>query len=834
MWFRSCSVVAILLAAGTVTTPAPASTPSPTCNAEILNKLGDRQAVQHHYEEALATFQQAAECATRTGNFKLMHRIWNNAGAVNLYQLRYTEALNYLLKSRDSARRLNDREMQAVSSSNLSSVYSLLGAGEAAQSALDEAVAILPSGSRYLPQILTQSVRLAFRRGNPDLAQHLWPAAMQSAQDASDRQAERHLWDELALLCHARHDLACVEEALANEFRVVKLHRLPHSDYLHMRLGRLRMSQGRPEEALVWFQRAQAQRRLAPSPILPWMSQQDLAAALLACRRPHEALSAYRQAWQLALAWRHDVLPSQSTEVAADVSLSALSGSYASLALQLAEDQRSPALTREAWAAVEQERAAGLRRTASSRQSIRERLGGEYRQALTAWRQALSARFSHPESGPAAALPALAARVTELESRAGVGPGADPLSPTPELLLRRIQAALSPKQALFTFFLADPRSCLWIVTRDGFSTIALPGRAQLNPVLSRFRMSVSGDHGDAGELGASLYRTLFSAVPRDVLAREQWLISAGDEILRTPLAALRVQTPAGAAYLAESHSLRMVPASLWITQPAPPAPPPSLLAIGDAIHNAADPRIAGGNSRRASAAVPLSFWFAPWPRSAQAAPTVYELPALAGSRTEVAAVISQWRRANLPATALTGAQASEQKLDAALEHAGSVIHFATHVIQIPRESPSFLLSQRYQPGARGFLATVHPDDAFLALSLREGGVRDGISTDLVSSYQVPGSLVVLSGCNSGAGTIQPGAGLMGFTRAWLAAGARSVVASLWPVTDDGRFFDEFYRAHLAGRSPAASLHSAQLAMIRDSSWRSQPRYWAAYFAVGKE
>ena len=85
-----------------------------------------------------------------------------------------------------------------------------------------------------------------------------------------------------------------------------------------------------------------------------------------------------------------------------------------------------------------------------------------------------------------------------------------------------------------------------------------------------------------------------------------------------------------------------------------------------------------------------------------------------------------------------------------------------------------------------------PQDAFIALSLNADGSRGGINTAMVHAYDLPGSLVVLSGCSSALGDVQPGAGLMGFTRAWIAAGSTAVVASLWPVADDnGGFFTEF-------------------------------------------
>ena len=100
---------------------------------------------------------------------------------------------------------------------------------------------------------------------------------------------------------------------------------------------------------------------------------------------------------------------------------------------------------------------------------------------------------------------------------------------------------------------------------------------------------------------------------------------------------------------------------------------------------------------------------------------------------------------------------------------------------------------------------------------------------------MPGGLVVLSGCASAAGASLPGTGLLGLTRAWLAAGASHVVASHWATPDDsGALFLSFY--HHLRNAPhagvAVALQQAQRDMIAGGGWRSEPRYWGGYFAIG--
>jgi CHAT domain-containing protein len=98
--------------------------------------------------------------------------------------------------------------------------------------------------------------------------------------------------------------------------------------------------------------------------------------------------------------------------------------------------------------------------------------------------------------------------------------------------------------------------------------------------------------------------------------------------------------------------------------------------------------------------------------------------------------------------------------------------------------------------------------------------------------------VVLDGCNSARGAILPGAGLMGMTRAWMAAGARAVIATRWPMADrdEGELFRTFYPLYYArnGRSHTGVsrvLQQAQVAQIRGGGVHAEPAYWASYFSV---
>jgi len=77
-------------------------------------------------------------------------------------------------------------------------------------------------------------------------------------------------------------------------------------------------------------------------------------------------------------------------------------------------------------------------------------------------------------------------------------------------------------------------------------------------------------------------------------------------------------------------------------------------------------------------------------------------------------------------------------------------------------------------------------------------------------------LVVVSSCRSASGTIG-GDGVATFARAFLYAGAASLIASVWDLADEpsDRLMPAYYRAWAGGASKAAALRQAQLELLRD-------------------
>lgn len=102
----------------------------------------------------------------------------------------------------------------------------------------------------------------------------------------------------------------------------------------------------------------------------------------------------------------------------------------------------------------------------------------------------------------------------------------------------------------------------------------------------------------------------------------------------------------------------------------------------------------------------------------------------------------------------------------------------------------------------------------------------------VYDLQLGASLVTLSGCDTGRGVIGSGDELTGLMRGFFAAGAATVVMSLWTVNDEStaELMTTFYTAWQGGASAAAALRQAQL---RGLAARPHPAFWAPFLLGGK-
>ncbi|WP_225413091.1 CHAT domain-containing tetratricopeptide repeat protein [Stigmatella hybrida] len=122
---------------------------------------------------------------------------------------------------------------------------------------------------------------------------------------------------------------------------------------------------------------------------------------------------------------------------------------------------------------------------------------------------------------------------------------------------------------------------------------------------------------------------------------------------------------------------------------------------------------------------------------------------------------------------------------------------------------------------------------------RSGPGSLGLEASLVTALELAGldlwgtQLVVLSGCDTGRGEVHLGQGVYGLRRALVAAGAETVVVSLWKVNDDSTrlLMERYYRHLLAGKGRVTALREA---MRELRLTHPHPHSWAPFIALGND
>ena len=139
--------------------------------------------------------------------------------------------------------------------------------------------------------------------------------------------------------------------------------------------------------------------------------------------------------------------------------------------------------------------------------------------------------------------------------------------------------------------------------------------------------------------------------------------------------------------------------------------------------------------------------------------------------------------------------------------------------------------------SRGVLNRHNPRFSYIALAPDDRS--DGrLDVDDVARLSIDARLVVLSACQTGLASgrlldVPPGDDWVGLVQAFQSAGARSVLATLWPVEDraTAELMKRFYVALRSGESESGALAAAQRSAIAAASTRA-PFYWAGFVLNG--
>ncbi len=220
----------------------------------------------------------------------------------------------------------------------------------------------------------------------------------------------------------------------------------------------------------------------------------------------------------------------------------------------------------------------------------------------------------------------------------------------------------------------------------------------------------------------------------------------------------------------------------------------------------------------------------------------FEFADLPGARKEAQQIAELFGKDR--AELFTGTQADRLRFEAWYSEFG-VIHMAAHGIacaNLPFDS-SIMLAQVDASAVRIDESTdtlkIVVDDRFpinvCGLPKAEWErpayfAGELTASAVISRYRLNADLVTLSACQTGLGATL-GEGMIGFTRAFQAAGARTLVVTLWSVSDEATtdLMVEFYKEYLKHGNKAVALRNSMLATRKRYA---EPRMWAAFSLFG--
>lgn len=810
--FRTVLAASVSAAALNLAAP-PAFNQNHAINRELHREADRIFAIYsgHHAAEAIPLYEAAADRAIQLNEFEFASKFLINAGACQLSLLQYSDALKSLERSRWFTEKTGDRESLASLNGNIASLYLQMGNVESAAQAGERGVSFLPKdfprrgpGFKQGDRVLLNLAIVRAQQHDLPRAEPLFSQAIDAAYAAGDPGTAAWAWDNLGYGYYQEGRLPESTQALTESVRLRKLFHLSNLDSSFLHLALVRAGQGQPRAAAALLDSA-VEELGTPGNVTPvWNIFAARGRLALSAGQLSDAWQNLSKAVEMAREWRTGIVANDANRTTAETGLSGLYASYIETGNQLALQGR-PELAQKTFAAIEENRAASLRALTPQKAGWRSRLPLGYWETLPILQEAERSLLQHDMPETRAAVSRLRCTLDDIEARAGVPPE---MKSAPVLALKP-QAKIGPDTVLMSFHMGERNSWVWMVTRQHLSVHPLPSRTVITGQIEKFQHSLREGSPEAVALGTSLYKLLFGSVPDELKGREHWLLSLDQELFSLPLSALIIAPgKLRPVYLGEVHALQVIPSAFMYHSPSSATGlRGSFLGVGDPIYNRADPR---WNAKSKNFDLTPALLITR-PARQDSDPSPFQFARLWGTGEEIKAASLTW--AVSQSVLLSGTAASRDGFWREAARNPAVIHFATHILD-----------------ANDQLHT-----GWIALSLNPGGKPEFLTPADISARVVHTSLVVLNGCSSGLGEVRAASGLMGLTRAWLAAGATSVLATRWPGPDDnGQFFNDFYRylRQFPDKGPAYAIRFARRESLRTGGWRARPDFWASYFLIG--
>ena len=323
----------------------------------------------------------------------------------------------------------------------------------------------------------------------------------------------------------------------------------------------------------------------------------------------------------------------------------------------------------------------------------------------------------------------------------------------------RLRLRAGPGDLIAVYALLPERLVIWAISSTGVESFQVYRSDQaIQRQILDARIAISEGDAEAEALLHQLYELLIAPLGGSLKPGDRLLVSPEGDLFNVPFAALRSRA---GRFLIEDHGVAYLP-SLDSADPTQrrcaPSRPQSVLVVADPFF---DPSV--------------------HPR----------LPRLPGALQEAERILGSYPGPN---RSLEGKEATAGAMVNAL--AGfDVVHVAAHGLVNVRDPFHSSLVLAPDPGAGG---------------------GDLDVTDLPSGSLGGARTVILAACSSAGGVVSRSEGPVGFAWAFLARGARDVVATLWEVDDraSSDLFASLHREIASGAVVSEALRAAQLSAIR--------------------
>lgn len=381
--------------------------------------------------------------------------------------------------------------------------------------------------------------------------------------------------------------------------------------------------------------------------------------------------------------------------------------------------------------------------------------------------------------------------------------------------IKQLQQQMNGRpESIMEFDLGESRSFVWLISAQDVSFEILPGREEIERRVRQYIDSLSkappslylqAEITKQRARADELFTLLFGRLANKLTPNSNLIVIPDGLLNYLPFETLFN----GGRYLLEDYQISYLPSAslIELLHAAPSASTdteadqPSLLAFGDPLFTPLAKRTDTGKKP------PMSSWESARRSWDANAANLASLPRTRDEIEYIARLLPKERSRLYLGRDCTEGAFKREKLNKY-----KWIHLATHSL----------------------IDDLNPDRSAVVLPSTGDQAEDGLlQAAEVMNLELDSDLVVLSACETGRGRMSAGEGIIGLSRAFLIAGARSLVVSQWPVSDisTAQLMQDFYEQLVAGKTTSAALRQAKLKMLNGGKETRHPYYWAPFISI---